>query len=59
MYLCADDLNIASLFEETRIKVSHAVMLAISFIVAGLDQPETLVSYLESLVQLPSPAGLR
>jgi hypothetical protein len=49
MNLCADDLNIASVFEEHRIKLSREVMQTISFIVAGLDQPETLVSYLGSL----------
>src|ERR1035437_3078414 len=52
MNLCADDLNIASLFEEDRIKMSREVMQTISSIVAGLDQPETLVPYLGSLGKL-------
>ena len=46
MNLCANDLNIASVFEKDRIKMSRVVMRAIRFIVAGLDQPETLVPYL-------------
>jgi len=58
MNLCANDLNIASLFEEDRIKLSREVMRTISSIVAGLDQPETLVPYLGSLGQLLRRHGL-
>lgn len=46
MNLCANDLNIASLFEQDRIKLSREVMQTISFIVGGQDQPEKLVPYL-------------
>jgi len=58
MNLCADDLNIASAFEENRIKLSRAVMQTISFIVASLDQPETLVPYLGSMGQRLRRHGL-
>lgn len=58
MNLCANDLNIASVFEEDRIKMSRVVMQAINFIVGGLDQPETLVLYLGSLGQLLRRHGL-
>lgn len=50
--LCAEDLNIASAFEQDRIKMSREFMQTISFIVASLDQPETLVPYLGSLGRL-------
>lgn len=56
--LCADNLNIASLFEQDRIKMSREVIQTISFIVASLDQPETLVPYLGSLGQLLRRHGL-
>ena len=58
MNLCADDRNIASLFEEDRIKMSRDVMQAVSCIVADLDQPETLVPYFGSLGQLLRRHGL-
>lgn len=58
MNLCADGRNIASLFEEDRIKMSRDVMQAVSCIVAGLDQPETLVPCLGSLGQLLRRHGL-